>query len=285
MKVSIILPARNEAKSLDVLLPQILEIADIHEVIVVNDASDDNTVDICKKYNVKLINHLYQKGNGASIKSGARLATGEYLIFMDSDGQHHPKYITTLLSELNNGYDMVIGARNKKSHASLSRYLANIIYNKLASYMSGHGIKDLTSGYRAVKAEIFNKFLYLLPNGFSYPTTITMAFFRTGHSIKYISIECPKRTGDSHIRLIKDGIKFFLIIFRITSLYSPLKIFAPISMFLFITGLSYYGYTYFYEERFTNMSILILLTSVVVFLIGLLSEQITFLIYSQNKND
>lgn len=283
-KVSIILPARNEAKSLDVLLPQIKEIEGLHEVIVVNDASEDNTVDICKKYNVQVINHAYQKGNGASIKSGARKASGDLLVFLDADGQHLPKYIIALISELDNGYDMVIGARDKKSHTSLPRYFANIIYNKFASYMSGHEIKDLTSGYRAVKAELFNNYLYLLPNGFSYPTTITMAFFRSGYSIKYVPIECPKRIGDSHIRLIKDGIKFFLIIFRLTSLYSPLKIFAPISFALFISGLSYYGYTYIYQGRFTNMSILILLTSVIVFLIGLLSEQITFLIYSQNQN-
>ena len=149
--------------------------------------------------------------------------------------------------------------------------------------MSGHKIDDLTSGFRAVKADVFKQFLYLLPNGFSYPTTITMALFRSGYSIKYVPISCEQRTGNSHIKLIKDGFKFLLIIFRVTALYSPLKIFFPASLSLFIIGLSYYGYTYFYHGRFTNMGIFIFLTSVIIFLIGLLSEQITFLIYSQNQ--
>jgi glycosyltransferase involved in cell wall biosynthesis len=282
-KISIVIPARNEAESLKVILPEIARIKDIFEVIVVNDASEDDTVSVCKDNNVKLVNHLYQKGNGASIKSGARLATGEYLVFMDADGQHDPKDIDALLNELDSGYDMVIGARERDSHASLPRYIANLVYNKFASYMSGHEIMDLTSGFRAVKSTYFKKFLYLLPNGFSYPTTITMAFFRSGYSIKYVPIECPPRIGNSHIRLIKDGIKFFLIIFRLSSLYSPLKIFAPISLMLFITGICYYAYTYIYLERFTNMSILFLLTSVIIFMIGLLAEQITFLIYSESQ--
>ena len=282
-KVSVIIPARNEAESLKVILPEIARINNIFEIIVVNDASEDGTKAVCEDNNVKLVNHLYQKGNGASIKSGSREATGEYLVFMDGDGQHNPKDIPDLLNELENGYDMVIGAREKDSHASLPKYIANMIYNKFASYMSGHEIVDLTSGFRAVKSTCFKKFLYLLPNGFSYPTTITMAFFRSGYSIKYIPIDCPPRIGNSHIRILKDGIKFFLIIFRLTSLYSPLKIFAPISLLLFITGIGYYGYTYIYLERFTNMSILFLLTSVIVFMIGLLAEQITFLIYSESQ--
>ncbi|RKZ72396.1 MAG: glycosyltransferase family 2 protein [Gammaproteobacteria bacterium] len=282
-KISVIIPARNEAESLKVILPEIARIKNIFEIIVVDDASEDNTAAICADNNVKIVSHVYHKGNGASIKSGARKATGEYLVFMDADGQHEPKNITALLNELDNGYDMVIGARERDSHASLPRYIANLIYNKFASYMSGHEIMDLTSGFRAVKSTYFKKFLYLLPNGFSYPTTITMAFFRSGFSIKYIPIDCPPRIGSSHIRLIKDGIKFFLIIFRLTSLYSPLKIFAPISLMLFITGIGYYGYTYIYAERFTNMSILFLLTSVIIFMIGLLAEQITFLIYSESQ--
>lgn len=282
-KISIIIPARNEAKSLEILLPEIARIENIFEIIVVDDASEDNTAAVCKNNNVKLVSHIYHKGNGASIKSGARKATGDIFVFMDADGQHDPKYIDVLLDELNNGYDMVIGAREKDSHASLPRFIANLVYNKFASYMSGHEIIDLTSGFRAVKSNYFKKFLYLLPNGFSYPTTITMAFFRSGFSIKYIPIDCPTRIGNSHIRLIKDGIKFFLIIFRLTSLYSPLKIFAPISLILFFTGISYYGYTYIYHERFTNMSILFLLASIIIFLIGLLSEQITFLIYSESQ--
>ncbi len=281
--LSIILPAKNEAASLHTLLPTLTDLYRDAEIIVVDDGSSDETGKVCKQYNVKVIRHAYAKGNGAAIKTGARNATGDILVFMDADGQHTPGYISTLLEAIENGNDMAIGARDKASHASLPRYIANLFYNKLASYMSDHDILDLTSGFRAVKARIFKQFLYLLPNGFSYPTAITMALFKCGYSIKYIPISCPKRTGTSHIKLMKDGLRFLLIIFKVTSLYSPLKIFCPVSVALFFTGMSYYGYTYIQQGRLTNMSILILLTSLIVFLIGLLSEQITFLIYSQNQ--
>jgi glycosyltransferase involved in cell wall biosynthesis len=281
--LSIILPAKNESASLKILLPELTSLYEDAEIIVVNDGSDDDTLNICNKHDVKVINHPYSKGNGASIKSGARFATGEILVFMDADGQHRPDDIKNLLNGIDENHDMVIGARDRVTHASVPRYIANVLYNKLASYMSGHKIYDLTSGFRAVKANVFKQFLYLLPNGFSYPTTITMALFRSGYSVKYVPISCEQRTGNSHIKLIKDGFKFLLIIFRITALYSPLKIFFPASLSLFIIGISYYGYTYLYHGQFTNMSIFILLTSVIIFLIGLLSEQITFLIYSQNQ--
>lgn len=281
--LSIILPAKNESASLQILLPELTALYEDAEIIIVNDGSDDDTLTTCSKYTVTVISHPYSKGNGAAIKTGTRAATGDILVFMDADGQHSPEDIKKLLEEIDKGNDMVIGARDKDSHASGPRHIANVLYNKLASYMSGHKILDLTSGFRAVKANIFKQFLYLLPNGFSYPTTITMALFRSGYSIKYVPIACEKRKGNSHIRLIKDGFKFLLIIFRITSLYSPLKIFGPASFALFITGLVYYVYTYLYFGRFTNMSTLLILTSVIIFLIGLLSEQITFLIYSENQ--
>jgi glycosyltransferase involved in cell wall biosynthesis len=281
--LSIILPAKNESVSLRKLLPELTDLYKEAEIIIVNDGSDDETSDICSQYDVKVISHPYPKGNGAAIKTGTRAASGDVLVFMDADGQHSLEDIKTLLAEIEKGNDMVVGARDYGSHASSPRRIANILYNKLASYMSGHKIQDLTSGFRAVKADIFRQFLYLLPNGFSYPTTITMALFRSGYSIKYIPIKCNKREGDSHIKLFRDGFKFLLIIFRVTSLYSPLKIFGPVSLFLLVTGLSYYGYTYIVQERFTNMSMLLLISSVIVFLIGLISEQITFLIYSQNQ--
>jgi glycosyltransferase involved in cell wall biosynthesis len=281
--LSIILPAKNESASLKVLLPDLISLYKDAEIIVVNDGSTDDTIKLCSNYNVKVISHPYSKGNGAAIKTGARNATGDVLVFMDADGQHSPKYVNKLLEEIDNEHDMVIGARDYSSHASTLRKIANIFYNKLASYMSGHKIEDLTSGFRAVKAKVFQQFLYLLPNGFSYPTTITMALFRSGYSIKYVPIKCNKREGISHIKLFRDGFKFLLIIFRVTSLYSPLKIFGPISLCLLVTGLSYYGYTYTVYGRFTNMSMLLLISSILVFLIGLISEQITFLIYSQNQ--
>ena len=282
---SIILPAKNESASLRKLLPEIISLFSEAEIIIVNDGSDDETVSVCSKYNVKLINHPYTKGNGAAIKTGARAATHDVLVFMDADGQHKPKDIEVLVKNISEGYDMAIGARDRASHAGVLRYLANKIYNNLASYMSGHTIRDLTSGFRAVKASVFKNFLYLLPNGFSYPTTITMALFRSGFSINYVPIACERRTGTSHIKLLRDGFKFLLIIFRITSLYSPLKIFGPVSFSLFLTGLAYYGYTFMNFGQFTNMSMLLLISAIIVFLIGLVSEQITFLIYSQNQNN
>ena len=285
MKVSIVIPAKDEEVGLGALLPKLVEQYPEAEIIVVNDGSTDNTLEVCNKYDIDVITHPYSKGNGASIKSGARKASGDILVFMDADGQHLPTEVGYLIETLEEGYDMVVGARERATHASTLRYIANSLYNKLATYMSGHKIMDLTSGFRAVRADIFRKYLYLLPNGFSYPTSITMALFRSGYSIKYAPITCKKRIGKSHIKLLKDGFRFLLIIFRITSLYSPLKIFTPLSLLFFFTGTFYYFYTYLLQGRFTNMSTLLLIISVLIFLFGLLSEQLTVLMYSNKNND
>ncbi|MEJ2376403.1 MAG: glycosyltransferase family 2 protein [Pseudolabrys sp.] len=278
-QLSIILPAKNEARSLQQLLPKILERFPAAEVIVVNDGSTDDTVEVCASLSVRLISHPYTMGNGAAIKTGARTATGEVLVFMDADGQHQPADISRLLRQIAHGYDMAVGARSKASQASIWRGAANGLYNKMASWMSRQRVDDLTSGFRAVRARLFREFLHLLPNGFSYPTTITMAFFRAGYTVTYVPIEALKRTGKSHIRPLRDGIRFMIIIFKIGTLYSPLKIFLPISLAHFTLGLGYYAYTFFTVHRFTNMSALLLSTGVVIFLIGLVSEQITVLIY------
>jgi glycosyltransferase involved in cell wall biosynthesis len=224
-------------------------------------------------------------GNGAAIKTGARNATGNTLVFMDADGQHDPSDIEHLIAGIDNNHDMVIGARKFKSQANIGRGFANIFYNRFASLITGHKVDDLTSGYRAAKADKFREFLYLLPNGFSYPTTSTMAFFRSGYAVSYIPIKVNKRVGKSHINLISDGIRFMLIIFRVGTLYSPLKLFIPISALFFITGTGYYLYTYISDGRFTNMSALLLITSVLIFLIGLVSEQITNLLYMHLNKD
>lgn len=279
MRLSIILPARNEAQTLERLLPELRRQHPEAEIIVVDDGSTDATAEICRQHEVKRVAHPYAMGNGAAVKSGTRAAAGDILLFMDADGQHRAEDIPVLLARLNEGYDMVVGARQHGSQANLARGLGNRFYNRLASYMTGHRIEDLTSGFRAVRADKFRKFLYLLPNGFSYPTTSTMAFFRSGYPVAYVPIHGPRRTGKSHLHPLKDGARFLLIIFRIGALYSPLKLFFPISAFFFITGLCYYLFTYFSEGRFTNMSALLLSTSVLVFLIGLVSEQITALQY------
>lgn len=279
--LSIIIPAKNERTGLNAILPRLRQLLPRAEIIVVNDASVDDTPEVCQSHGVKVISHPYSIGNGAAIKTGARAASGSILAFMDADGQHDPADLPRLLSKLDEGYDMVVGARHGSSQASLGRWTANTVYNRLASWMVGHRIDDLTSGFRAAKATKFREFLHLLPNGFSYPTTITMSFFRAGYPVGYVPVTAGTRAGKSHINPLRDGLRFFLIIFKVGTLYSPLKIFLPISFVFFSAGLGYYVYTYFAEHRFTNMSALLLSTSVLVFLIGLVSEQITNLLYSR----
>lgn len=281
--VSVVIPACNEALSLDLLLAKIRTKLPESEVIVVNDGSTDNTPEICRKHGVTVINHPYNMGNGAAVKTGARTATGDILLFMDADGQHDPENITSLLQMLAEGYDMVVGSRNTASQAGIGRMGANYVYNTFASWIVNRTIADLTSGYRAVRAEKFREFLHLLPNGFSYPTTITMSFFRAGYAVGYVPITANKRIGKSHINPIRDGVRFFLIIFKIGTLYSPLKMFLPFSLLFFLTGLIYYAYTFATDNRFTNMSALLLSVSVLIFLIGLVSEQITMLLYSRRS--
>jgi glycosyltransferase involved in cell wall biosynthesis len=279
--VSIILPAKNEAESLGTLLPVLRKNFPEEEIIVINDGSTDNTVEICEQNQVTVITHIYSMGNGAAIKTGTRNATGDILMFMDADGQHNPEDINRLLEKINDGYDMAVGARQLNTHASLPRRIGNTIYNKLASIMTGYPIKDLTSGFRAARARHFRKFLYLLPNKFSYPTTSTMAFFRSGLPVAYVPIKAMIRAGEgkSHIRLFHDGFRFLIIIVKIGALFSPMRFFLPISGLLFFTGLAYYGYTYYSFGRLTNMSAILFLSSLFTFLIGIVSEQISALHY------
>ncbi|MBU6949953.1 glycosyltransferase family 2 protein [Hahella sp. HN01] len=282
--ISVVIPAKNEAENLKRVIPELLALYPDAEVIVVDDGSTDDTGSYCQQQGVKLVTHKYSKGNGAAVKAGARASTGDVLVFMDADGQHSPKEVHTLLMKLDEGYDMVVGARDKGAQANIGRYLANNLYNKLASLMVDQKVEDLTSGFRAVRADKFKRFLHLLPNGFSYPSTITMAFFRMGYSVGYQKVAVGRREGKSHIRPIHDGFRFLLIIFKIGTLYSPLKFFVPISLFFFFTGLGYYSYTYYNFHQFTNMSALLLVTSVIVFLIGLVSEQISGLQYSLSRS-
>lgn len=279
MSLSIILPAKNEALAIGTTVAGIRQLFPEAEVLVVNDGSTDNTAEVAAQAGAKVVRHPYSKGNGAAIKTGARAASGEILVFMDADGQHDPADIPRLLKRLDEGHDMVVGARQKGSQASVGRGIANKFYNGLATYMTGHKIEDLTSGFRAVRASKFREFLYLLPNGFSYPTTSTMAFFRAGYSVAYEPIHAAERIGKSHIRLVRDGMRFLLIIFKIGTLYSPLKLFGPIAALLFAGATLWYGHTFYYQGRFTNMSALLYTGSVMVFLMGLISEQITALMY------
>lgn len=281
-KVSVVIPAKNEARNLEKLLPRIKAALPEAEVLVVNDGSEDDTVEVAERSGVSCINHEISMGNGAAVKTGARTASGEVIVFLDGDGQHDPAQIGFLLGQIDAGADLVVGARHSGGQANLGRSLANRFYNWFASLVTGFKIQDLTSGFRAVNASKFRKFLHLLPNGFSYPTTSTMAFLRSGYKVKFVPIEVGKRQGKSHIRPFRDGIRFLLIIFKVATLYSPLKVFVPLAALCFTLGLSRYAYTYWFYGAFTNMSALLMVSAVQIFLIGLVSEQITSLIYKDS---
>jgi glycosyltransferase involved in cell wall biosynthesis len=280
--ISVVLPAKNESQSIATVLSGVRHTVPDAEVILIDDGSTDDTAEVAASVDgVRVVSQPYSMGNGAAIKRGIREAGGEILVLMDADGQHDPQEIPRLVEALGERFDMIVGARDDHMHASIGRRIANTIYNRLASWISGHHIPDLTSGFRVVRTARIREFLYLLPNGFSYPTTTTMSFLRSGYAVGFEPITVHKRTGTSHIRLFTDGVRFLIIIFKIATLYSPLKLFFPASAVLFAGGISYYLYTFVTQGRFTNMSALIILTAVVVFLIGLVSEQITALMHQK----
>ena len=287
MNFSIVIPAKDEEQGLSQLLPELRELYPVAEIIVVNDGSSDGTARVCRDHGVKVVSHPYSKGNGASIKTGARVATGDYLVFMDGDGQHNPNDIARLLAKVEEGYDMVVGARSGfSSQASVARWSANTIYNKFASWMVNRKIPDLTSGFRCVNRKKFLGFIYLLPNGFSYPTTSTMAFFRAGYSVGFVPIDVAKRIGKSHINMLRDGVRFLLIIFKVGTLYSPLKVYFPVAMITASLGLlNYILQITTHGWQFTNMSAMLMLAGTIMFLIGLLSEQLTNLQFKDTSND
>lgn len=277
--VSIIIPCRDEANSLPGLLAGLGRHVPEAPVIVVDDASRDDSARIARDQGATVISHPYAMGNGAAIKTGLRASETDYVLCMDADGQHRPEDVPLLLEALSTGYDMTVGARSWKGQAGLGRHLGNSFYNWFASLVVGHSIADLTSGMRAMDRRKALEFIHLLPNGFSYPTTMTMAFFRAGYAVRYVSIKVEKRHGRSHISPLRDSIRFLLIIFKVGTLYSPLKIFFPMSVTFFMLGLGYYLFTYVTLGRFTNMGALLFLSAIITFLMGLISEQITSLMY------
>jgi glycosyltransferase involved in cell wall biosynthesis len=282
ISLSIVIPAKNEAAAIGDVVAGARSAYPDAQVIVVDDGSSDATAQVAEESGATVVRHPDSLGNGAAVKSGARAASGEFIAFMDGDGQHDASELEPLLKKVGEGYEMVIGARDSGSHANIGRLYANGLYNAMASLISGRPILDLTSGFRVARASLFREFLYLLPNGFSYPTTITMAFLRSGFPVCFEPITASERKGKSHIRPIRDGVRFLVIIFKIATLYSPLKVFLPVSGLFFLTGMSYYAYTYFTAGRFTNMSLLVFSAAVIIFLIGLISEQITALTYSRS---
>jgi glycosyltransferase involved in cell wall biosynthesis len=282
-EVSVILPAVNEAETIGALVSRIKELYPDFEIVVINDGSSDNTAEIAKNAGAHVYSHPYNIGNGAAIKSGIRVASGDVLVFMDADGQHDPADIVGLLKYMPD-YDMVVGARSIKDQSSVGRAIGNKLYNWLASYVAKFYIQDLTSGFRAVKSKIAKNFLYLIPNTYSYPTTLTLSVLRSGWSLKFIPIKIKARsTGKSSIKLIRDGVRFFMIIAKICTLYSPLRIFLPVSFTIFMLGFLYYMFTLITYGRFTNMSALLITTSIIVFMMGLISEQICQMRYERRE--
>jgi len=282
VKISVIIPCYNESQTIGRLVNDISNFHPDCEIIVINDGSSDDTAVIAEEAGATVYNHPYNIGNGAAIKSGIRRASGDILVFMDADLQHNPEDIETLLNYFPD-YDMVVGARSKKDQTSLGRAVGNKIYNWLASYVAKFKVQDLTSGFRAIKSDIAQQFLYLLPNSYSYPTTLTLAVLRTGRALKYVPIQVKvRKAGKSNIKFYKDGIRFFMIIIKICTLFSPFRIFLPVSFLIFFTGLMYYMYTFFIWGRFTNMSALLFSTSIILFMIGLVSEQICQMRFERN---
>jgi glycosyltransferase involved in cell wall biosynthesis len=289
LEFSVVVPAYNEEGVIGGLLRRLLAqplLREGHgEVLVVSDGSQDNTAEEVRASGaqVRLIEHPYNMGNGAAIKTGIRQARGQIIVCMDGDGQHAPEDIPRFLEECRR-YDMVVGARCGRSQAGWHRSLANGLYNAIASYVTGQRVEDLTSGFRAMRREAARRFVGLLPNGFSYPTTTTLCFMRAGFSVRYIPIEAARRQGKSKIRLLGDGTKFLLVIMKICMLFSPLKIFLPVSLYLFLMGVGYYGYTFWAEHRFTNMSMLLFTTSVMVFMMGLIAEQVAQMRFERTED-
>ncbi|BAO43522.1 glycosyltransferase family 2 protein [Thiolapillus brandeum] len=283
--LSIILPAYNEAGVVGNVVKSLREAFPDAEILVVNDCSRDSTAEEAGMAGARVVSHQYNMGNGAAIKTGARQAAGDILVFMDADGQHSAENVRALLDKLDAGYDMAIGARDAGSQANRRRHVGNSLLNRLASLLTGHKIHDLTSGFRAAKANVFRQFLYLLPNGFSYPTTSTMAFLRSGYSVAFVPIKVRRRQGSSKISFLRDGIRFLVIIMKMTTLFSPMRVFFPLSMLFFILGTIRYIYFYWQTGGFSNMAGIMFMMSMLIFLIGLVSEQITALHYGMSHSD
>ena len=273
---SIVVPALNEGLAIEALLVALRQAAAWREIIVVDDGSTDDTAARAAAAGAVVVRHPYNKGNGAAVKTGIRHASGRYVLIVDADGQHRASDALRLVDRLAE-YDLVVGARSHASQATLARRLGNSILNHLAGYLAGRPIPDLTSGFRAARRACLLEFLHLLPNGFSTPTTTTLAFLRAGYSVCFEPIEADRRQGTSKIRLGPDGVRFFLILLKVITIFSPLRLFVPISVAAFMTGVGYALWTIATQSHVTNSSVLLILLSVVILLIGLVSEQITSL--------
>jgi glycosyltransferase involved in cell wall biosynthesis len=273
-RVSVVIPAMNEAPAIAAVVRELLAAATWHEVLVVDDGSTDHTASEAAAAGARVIRHPYNKGNGASVKSGIRAASGEYILIVDGDGQHKPGDALRLTAQLGE-YDLVVGARTSATQASAVRRLGNTALNRLASYLAEFPIPDLTSGFRCARRDCLLEFLSLLPNGFSTPTTTTLCFLRAGYNVAFEPVEARQRHGVSKIRLSRDGPKFLLIMLKVMTIFSPLRVFLPIAGTSLLTGSAYALWTIATQRHITNSSVLLIMLAVVIVLVGLVSEQIS----------
>ena len=274
--VSIVIPAFNEGEAIGGVVSNLGAAGPWREIIVVDDGSQDDTSARAEAAGATVVRHPYNKGNGAAVKSGIRKAAGEYVLIVDGDGQHRPEDARRIVSRLGE-YDLVVGARSRATQATHTRRYGNGALNSLASYLTGRDIPDLTSGFRGARTAHLREFLHLLPNGFSTPTTTTLAFIKAGYNVMFEPIEARPRVGTSKIRLARDGAKFLMIILKIVTIFSPLRVFLPLSAGTFVLGVAYGVWNVLVHSRIPNGSVLLILFAVVVFLVGLVSEQISAL--------
>jgi len=279
---SVIVPALNEEGAIAEVVARLQSGGPWHEIIVVDDGSTDATGERARAAGAIVVRHPYNKGNGAAVKSGIRKATGDVVLIVDGDGQHRPADAARLVSGIGE-YELVVGARSAATQATLMRRFGNHLLNRLASYLTERNIPDLTSGFRAARRDCLLEFLHLLPNGFSTPATTTMSFIKAGYSVSFVPIEAEQRVGHSKIKLAKDGAKFFLILLKIITIFSPLRIFVPISVIIFALGFLYALRTIWTQSHVTNSSVLLIVLSVVIFLVGLVSEQISALRFERRQ--
>jgi len=275
-ETSVVIPAFNEAPSIGSVVRDLAAAARWREILVVDDGSTDGTGAAASAAGARVVRHPYNKGNGAAVKTGIREAAGDFILIADADGQHRPADATRLVSHLGD-YDLVVGSRSRQTHAGLSRRLGNALLNAIASYLTELPIPDLTSGFRAARRDHLREFLHLLPNGFSTPTTTTLAFIKAGYSVRFEPVDAAQRAGASKIRLGSDGFDFFLILLKVITIYSPLRLFVPVSAAAFAVGAVYGVWTIATQSHVTNSSVLLIVLSVVVLLVGLVSEQIAAL--------
>ena len=273
---SIVIPAFNEAASIAAVVRELAAAARWREILVIDDGSTDDTGAQAAAAGARVVRHPYNKGNGAAVKTGIRQATGDFVLIADADGQHRPADAARLVSHLG-AYDLVIGARSGRTQAGVARRTGNAVLNAIASYLTGQRIPDLTSGFRAARRECLLEFLHLLPNGFSTPTTTTLAFIKAGYSVRFEPVDAAQREGASKIRLGSDGFQFFMILLKVITIFSPLRLFIPISAVAFLVGAAYAVWTIATQSHVTNSSVLLIVLSVVILLVGLVSEQIASL--------